>query len=212
VRSFLTVYRYEMTIHPDTVKFPYHHGSLRAALMDAAEDILSEKGVENFSLREAARRAGVSPAAPAHHFVDKRGLLTAVATRAFDELCRTLSESAPEFPPAARVLCEAYVRFAADRPARFQLMWRASLLDQNNRAYRNAADRAFAILDRAVTRQERAIDLPGSPELVPSLTAWCLIHGFANLLLDDVFGNEPADLEHALNAVLPNVLDQAGFV
>lgn len=201
-----------MTIDPDTVKFPYHHGSLRAALMDATEDILSEKGVENFSLREAARRAGVSPAAPAHHFGDRRGLLTAVAARAFEELCRTLAESAAGSPLAARVICEAYVRFAADRPARFQLMWRASLLDQTNRAYRDAADRAFAILDRAVTGQERAIDLPGSPELVPSLTAWCLIHGFANLMLDGVFGIEPADRELALHAVLPNVLDQAGLV
>lgn len=180
--------------------------------MDATEAILSEKGVENFSLREAARRAGVSPAAPAHHFVDKRGLLTAVAARAFEEFCRTLSESAAGFTPATRAICEAYVCFAADRPARFKLMWRASLLDQNNQEYRDAADRAFAILDRAVTGQERAIDLPGSPELVPSLTVWCLIHGFANLMLDDVFGKEPADRHHALKAILPSVLDQAGLV
>ena len=61
----------------------YHHGALREALIDAAESILEERGVEGFSLREAARRAGVSPAAPGHHFGDARGLLTAVATRAF---------------------------------------------------------------------------------------------------------------------------------
>ena len=70
----------------------YHHGDLRRSLIDATEALLDERGAEGFSLREVARRAGVSAAAPAHHFGDSAGLLTAVVTEAFDELCRSLRE------------------------------------------------------------------------------------------------------------------------
>src|SRR5687768_5541186 len=81
----------------------YHHGDLQAALIAAAEDVLAEKGVSGFSLREAARRAGVSPAAPAHHFKDARGLLTAVAARGFQRLTETLIQAADAAPQSDRL-------------------------------------------------------------------------------------------------------------
>ena len=74
---------------------PYHHGALRPALLAAAEAVIAERGVDGFSLRETARRAGVSPAAPAHHFGDARGLLTALATEAFRRFGDALEASDP---------------------------------------------------------------------------------------------------------------------
>ena len=71
------------SVKTETPERPYHHGALRAALIEAAEAVIAERGVDGFSLRETARRAGVSPAAPAHHFGDARGLLTALAAEAF---------------------------------------------------------------------------------------------------------------------------------
>ena len=198
-----------MNGNPNTVKFPYHHGGLKTALMNATEEILAEKGVEGFSLREAARRAGVSPAASAHHFSDKRGLLTAVATRAFLELVSDLSNAAARSDTAVRAVAEAYVRFAADRPARFELMWRATLLDPDDRSYREAADQAFAVLHRTITGQQQLVDVPFSPESAPSLAIWSLVHGFATLLLNGVFGSDEGQVDRALTTLLPAVLDQA---
>ena len=88
-----------MSDNLDTVKSDlersraYHHGSLRSALIEAAEEVIAERGLDCFSLRETARRAGVSPAAPAHHFKDVRGLLTAIASQAFADLADTLAEA-----------------------------------------------------------------------------------------------------------------------
>jgi len=82
---------------------PYHHGDLRAALIGATEALLAERGIEGFTLREAARRAGVSAAAPMHHFGSAAGLLTEVATLGFEELTRYLRERERDGddPPAA---------------------------------------------------------------------------------------------------------------
>jgi AcrR family transcriptional regulator len=100
--NILSLYRWQIVDNLNTVKLnlntvkmpsdpkPYHHGDLRQALIDATEQILTERGMEGFSMREAARRAGVSPAAPAHHFGDARGLLTAVAIGAFLDLQHAL--------------------------------------------------------------------------------------------------------------------------
>ena len=105
---------------------PYHHGDLAAALLDAGEAELAEKGVEGFSLRGVAKRAGVSHAAPAHHFGDARGLLTAIATRGFERLIARQQDFQREAPPIPRAQLEAsglgYVAFATENPALFRLM------------------------------------------------------------------------------------------
>src|SRR5438445_6807467 len=130
------------------IEHAYHHGDLRAALLRAAEAILAERGVEGFSLRETARRAGVSSGAPKHHFRDVRALLTAIATLAFDELADRLeaanSERSADRKTRIHRQGAAYVRFALEQRARFDLMWRVALLDMNDPERRRAGDRALA--------------------------------------------------------------------
>lgn len=189
----------------------YHHGSLRPALIAAAEAVIAERGLDRFSLRETARRAGVSPAAPAHHFKDVRGLLTAIAAQAFADLAHALETADEAAGPdrEARIKAQgrAYVAFALDRPARFDLMWRKALLDNEDPEIIEQGDRAFDVLDR-VTRAPGAPSLGTSdPALAPSIAAWALVHGFARLAIDGVFGPGPDSADAAAQSLLPLVLD-----
>ena len=115
----------------------YHHGDLRHALIEATESLLAERGPESFSLREVARRAGVSPAAPAHHFGDASGLLTAVAALGFDALAQALraAETRGGRDPLKRLREQGvgYVEFATRHPARFRLMFREGVLRTSSR-------------------------------------------------------------------------------
>jgi AcrR family transcriptional regulator len=199
-----------MTQDPDSVKIKrYHHGALRQSLLEAAEVLLAERGVEGFSLRETARRAGVSPMAPAHHFGHVRGLLTALAARAFDDLTASIEAVVAQGLPRAASLTRmaiTYVEFAVSQPARFDLMWRARVLDPDNRDYRDAADRAFAVLNKAVTGSSAAVELPTDPSLARSVAAWSLMHGFARNTLDGAFGSDATAMEHAVKVLLPATL------
>lgn len=188
----------------------YHHGALREALLAAAEEVLAERGADGFSLRETARRAGVSPSAPAHHFGDAKGLLTALATSAFAELAESLEASSSGLgrTEAIRAQGRAYVAFALRRRARFDLMWRAALLDKEDEGFRTAGHRAFLALDEAVRGEATGCDAkPSDPAAVPSIAAWALVHGFARLAVDGAFGTAPGDAERAAAAMLPGVLD-----
>lgn len=176
------MYSYGMTDELNSVKKGrYHHGDLRAALLDAAEALLGERGVDGFSLRECARRAGVSPAAPAHHFGDTRGLLTALATRAFAALTDALAAAPVTNQPVAdlHALGAAYVGFALARPALFDLMWRRALLSGDDLAFIAAADAAFDPLAQAVARVTG-----GAPDRADVMAAWSMVHGYARLTLD----------------------------
>ena len=207
-----------MTNDLNSVKSPeadsraYHHGSLRPALIEAAEAVIAERGLDRFSLRETARRAGVSAAAPAHHFGDARGLLTAIAAQAFADLASVLeaADNAAGAEREARIKAqgEAYVAFALDRPARFDLMWRKPLLDNEDPQLREAGDRAFDVLDR-VTRGESAPSSGSTdPRLAPSVAAWSLVHGFARLAIDGAFGADPDSAACAAQSLLPLILDR----
>ena len=181
----------------------YHHGALRPALIGAAEAVLAERGIDGFSLREAARRAGVSPAAPAHHFGDAAGLLTAVAAGAFRDLGDALEAASAEGGRDDRIRAQgmAYVRFALANRARFDLMWRAALLKRDDPDYSAAAKRAFALLRGAVHAAEGAAD-----DAAP-IACWSTVHGFARLAIDGEFGTGPGDAEAAAEHLLPRVLD-----
>jgi AcrR family transcriptional regulator len=189
----------------NSVKSGYHHGALRPALIAAAEAVLEERGLHGFSLREAARRAGVSPAAPAHHFGDAAGLLTAVAAGAFRDLGDALETASAAGTRAERIREQgfAYVRFALANRARFDLMWRAAMLRRDDLEYAEAGHRAFLLLDTAV--RGRAAGGFGA-ESAPSIAAWSIVHGFARLALDGEFGTEPGAAEAAAEALLPAVL------
>ncbi len=190
----------------------YHHGALRQALIDAAEAVIAERGLDRFSLRETARRAGVSPAAPAHHFGDVRGLLTAIAAQAFADLADALEKADGSTGPdrEARIKAQglAYVAFALDRPARFDLMWRKALLDNKDPHLSEAGDRAFEVLDR-IARPEGIPSLGSrDPALAPSIAAWALVHGFARLAIDGAFGAEQDSAQIAARSILPLILDR----
>lgn len=187
----------------------YHHGDLRAALIAAAETVIAERGVDGFSLREAARRAGVSPAAPGHHFGDARGLLTAVATAAFTELGDVLAAAAA-IAGDRRTRLEAqgtaYIGFAIAYPAAFDLMWRRAVVDAADPDFAAAGRRAFAMLDAVVRAGEPPVADPLDPALAPTVAAWSIVHGFAKLVVEDVFSSDPATRQRAAAALLPGVL------
>jgi AcrR family transcriptional regulator len=173
----------------------YHHGALRDALIAATEALIAERGAAGFSLREVARRSGVSPAAPAHHFGDAAGLLAAVAKLAFDQLTEALEAGNLRGgdDPLER-LCEqgvGYVGFALDWPGRFSLMFRSDLVDKDE-ALATSARAAYRVLEDGIR------DLYGMPQGATLDTAqlhalratWSMVHGFAHLMLAGQFDGQ----------------------
>ncbi len=188
---------------------PYHHGDLRLALILAGESLLAERGVEGFSLREAARRAGFSPGAPAHHFGDTRGLLTAIAALGFAGLREALAvadAAASGRPARLKAQGIAYVRFALARPARFDLMWRKNLLDVEDEAFARESAAAFRLLHNAVQgRKAGGTETPEKDDIQPmAAAAWSLVHGFAALARE---GNFNPDAPGLLEGVLDCLFD-----
>jgi AcrR family transcriptional regulator len=172
----------------DATKGRYHHGDLRSALIEAGTQLLAERGMEGFSLRECARRAGVSPAAPAHHFGDAKGLLTAIAARGFAEFGAALEAAQAGLTTRSirlRAQGRAYVRFAQANPAFFDLMWRSPLLNQADPELRKAADAAFATLQSAVPESGQG------KQNANAVAAWALVHGYARLMLDGPLADAP---------------------
>jgi AcrR family transcriptional regulator len=169
----------------------YHHGDLHAQLIEASEALLAERGLEGFSLREVARRSGVSPAAPAHHFGDVDGLLSAVATLAFDGLTEALEAGNLRGgdSPVARLREQGvgYVDFALRYPGRFGLMFRSGL--RKSEALKSSADHAFSALERGVREMlsiaPEAPMTPGQWQVL--LAVWSVVHGFAHLALAGQF-------------------------
>ncbi|WP_211116327.1 TetR/AcrR family transcriptional regulator [Glycomyces buryatensis] len=177
----------------------YHHGDLRRALIDAAVEAIGETGTGALSLRAVAKRAGVSHAAPAHHFGDKAGLLTAVAAEGFDRFADALEgvwEATGDFAEVG----VAYVRFAIDNRAHFEVMFRPELTHQDDPELRRAAARSGAVLDRGADRTDTEGDALGYRPA--ALAAWSLVHGFAELAIAGNFSPEVmADPEAALREI-----------
>jgi len=170
----------------EKAKAPYHHGNLRQALLDAALAAIREDGVAELSLRDVARRAGVSHAAPAHHFGDKAGLLTAIATVGFDRFAQAQRDARERggADPTARFSWTgwAYVMFADQNREYFEIMFRPELLNGDDAGYRAAADAAHQVL--LETMRPALGALTEDQLLMQSTTAWALAHGLARLWLD----------------------------
>ena len=167
----------------------YHHGNLRAALIASAAAILAEQGAAELTLRGAARRAGVSQAAPYRHFRDKAALLAAVAADGFRGLAEAMRRLAGEAAePRGRLLGagRGYLAFALDRSALFRLMFGPEAADKAaHPELRDAANEAFAVL------AAEASPGPGGPAADAAdraLAAWSLVHGLATLLIDGQLG------------------------
>lgn len=164
---------------PDT----YHHGDLPNALRSVAADLLAEQGVAGFSLREVARRADVSHAAPAHHFGDASGLLTAVAIEGFHHLAVRTSEAIEGIEDPVEALVRlgcAYVAVAVDKPGHCAVLFRKDAVDGDDPDYQAAGDAAFAVLLGAVQRlaDERAPDLD---VMLASQLCWSSMQGLVGL-------------------------------
>ena len=181
----------------------YHHGALRAALIDAAEALLREQGLEAFKLRECARRAGVSHAAPAHHFRDARGLLSACAAAGFERLADAMQANLARQPGAdaagrLRAVGQAYVDFALANRALFQLMFRRDRLDPADPALQRAGRRTGDLLRQSIDGLIAERGLAPAERGRRILLAWSLVHGYATLVLEqqaaEMFG---IDAEHA---------------
>jgi AcrR family transcriptional regulator len=166
---------------------PYHHGDLRAALVESALRILEVEPVEAVTLRRLARETGVTHAAPYHHFPDRRALLGAVATRGFQDLHDAMTAQAGSGDdPFARLRAAgtAYVTYAVEHPQLFRLMFSGSWKDStDDPELRQAEARAFDALRRML-----AVALPDdydpSDLAVPARAAWAMVHGTAVLLID----------------------------
>lgn len=171
----------------------YHHGNLRAALIDTAIDLLGERGIQGFSLAEASRRLGVAVAAPYRHFADRDELLVAVAVRASEALGERLEQAAdPTDPPERRLtdLVRTYVGFAYDNQPLFQALFAAGL-DKSRRPELERATRRVA----AIFFGPALTICDGDENAATGLTGaiGAAAHGHAMLLLDGGFGSgEPA--------------------
>ncbi len=163
----------------------------RGALLTAARAELVEHGRAGISLRAVARRAGVSHAAPKHHFGDRAGLLTAVATDGFDALTAALHAVLPtDGPPTPTTLADlgrAYIDFGLTHPALFDLMFRPSELHVDDPDLRRAERAAIGVLSTTVDQLVPAGRVPGTAPDAPStlaLSSWALVHGLVVLTRD----------------------------
>ena len=162
----------------------YHHGDLKATILAEAAALVAERGADGLSLRELARAAGVSHAAPAHHFTDRRGLFTALAAEGFGMLAAALTAARPDFLDAAL----AYVRFAIGHPGHYEVMFDKSLYDAGDPDLVAAETAAGGELAAGVGTLDdpRAKDDPQAA----ALAAWSLVHGFALLWLNQAIDND----------------------
>jgi AcrR family transcriptional regulator len=164
----------------------YHHGNLREALITAALDLISQKGPTGFTFAEAARAAGVSPAAPYRHFRDRDALMADVAQRGFERFADALAAAWDNGRPAPRAafqrLGAAYLAFARKEPAFFSAMFEAGLSFERYPELRLASERAFQVLREAC--EALAATAPVGkrpPSLMMALHIWGLSHGIASL-------------------------------
>lgn len=185
----------------------YHHGNLREALLGAARTILQESGVESLTLREVARRAGVSTAAPYYHFADKAALVSALVQQDLDALERASRDAMEGIAdPQAKLeaIGVAYVLYAVDHPAEFRLMFRpelGSLLEVGD-----AADAPLFCVLLEVIDDLRAARRSTGDRMTAVITAWSLVHGLAALLVDGplTFMSKDRDQVRALATQVTN--------
>lgn len=173
----------------------YHHGDLPPALLKAAGKILEKEGLAGLSLRELARRAGVSHNAPYRHFADRDALLAALATEGFALLGKHLAAHAGQESAAA------YVRFALDNPQRFRLMFGGQIAYDRYPELRAQANAAYAGLEKQFSQY-------GSEAGIAAAAAWSLVHGLSNLLLD---GHFPEGRKAGVDAFVRRVIGAVRF-
>jgi AcrR family transcriptional regulator len=175
---------------------PYHHGSLRTALLAQAERTVRERGVQDLSLRELAREVGVSHGAPRRHFPDRQALLDALAEAGFarlgTELRSAVNGADEDFPARLRATAAAYVRFATRDAALLELMFAGKHREPSG-ALHEAAERAFSVMLELIEQgQADGVVQPGEPERV-GLVLFATIQGIAALVTGGMVDTEQLD-------------------
>ena len=164
----------------------YHHGDLKRALTDAALQLVQEKGPRGFTLREVARRAGVSAAAPYRHFADKSQLLAAAAAQGFVQLHEALDATVaanPDLSEQAVAMGKAYVQWAVSHPDYYQVMFGSELDKTESPEVLTAGARAFDDLLDTIKRCEQAGLLPAGDPHATAGPIWSLLHGISMLTI-----------------------------
>ena len=206
-----------MNWHRDSHRRGYHHGNLREALIEAALSLIASKGPAGFTFAEAARSAGVSPAAPYRHYKDREALIADVAVKGFDAFTKALrlawNEGKPDRFVAFHRLGRAYLDFARSEPAYYAAMFEVGLDLSQHPDLSKAGDAAFQVVREAVeTLLERAPEGKRPPALMVALHVWAISHGIASLFgRGDGAGRkqpiEPAELLEAHMLVYLRGLD-----
>ncbi|ASJ61987.1 TetR/AcrR family transcriptional regulator (plasmid) [Sinorhizobium meliloti WSM1022] len=200
----------------DTPNRPYHHGDLRRAVIETALDMLREEKGWQFTLREVARRAGVSHAAPYKHFPDKAALLAELAMIGFDRLRVSLSAAKCEAPKTLRdeitPIARAYVAFGTDNPALYRLMFSA---EEGKSVGMHLSERALAVFDvllEILRRGQAEGSIRNRPIEGQAAAGWGLIHGMTMLAIDGLLVPEKvgsAPLDAALSTLVEGLADPA---
>ncbi|MBJ6762389.1 TetR/AcrR family transcriptional regulator [Myxococcaceae bacterium JPH2] len=168
-------------------KSRYHHGDLRQALVDAAVALIAEEGFAALTLREVARRAGVTHAAPYRHFADKEALLEAVAAEGYRAMAREMRERMARASGPLEQLAaagEAYVLFAVRHPPHFRVMFGPHFTRPHEPVASETGEDAFCLLVRCIEAGQAAGLLRAGDQTSLALTAWSQVHGLASLLVD----------------------------
>lgn len=186
-------------------KSAYHHGDLKDALVEATRRIIEDEGIEQFTLRESARRAGVSHGAPAHHFGDKTGLLTEVAVQSLEEriaLSEAYMAQASDDPMDRLRACGmAHIEYAITHPRLTELCWRGEMVDRDAPALHAVMQRMSDNLINsmsAVTGQAMKPEKEANPQTLLALT---VVHGFAGLVNERVILKDVPDAERPARAL-----------
>jgi AcrR family transcriptional regulator len=174
---------------------PYHHGDLHGALLKAAEVVLERDGLSGLTLRAVAREAGVSHAAPTHHFGDLTGLvseLAAIGFRSFNATMTAAGSTGSTPLESALARAKAYLAYARARPGMYQLMFRTERLDMTRPNLREAANASFAGLARVIGANnagDAATEALTIDQAAQIARTWSLVHGFTMLTLDGRLGD-----------------------
>jgi len=197
----------------------YHHGNLKEALLQAALDLIAQKGAAGFTFADAARMAGVSPAAPYRHFRDRDELLTSIAQRGFEQFEAQLSaawdDGRPDTVTAFERVGKAYLAFAREEPAFYSAMFESGVAVDAASGLMAASERAFSVI-RAAAERLAALAPPGQPRppaLMMALHIWSMSHGVASLFArgDAARRKLPMSPEELLEAEVLIYLRGLGF-
>lgn len=188
----------------------YHHGDLANALLQAVEEIVKEGGILGVSLREAARRAGVSHSAPAHHFGDKEGLLEAFAEQGYQRLADALSSAFTEssrapLPDQIQALGRAYMRFAIEHPAHYEVMFSAHKPHEEDTPLHDAAGASFMPLAVAVNQLVESGAVAPAHGRYAATMLWGMCHGVASMWIEGILPRFYED--HTVDELIEGVLD-----